>query len=143
MNVYDFDGTICYQQLSDDLTHCVGEPTTLFSATSPYYADENPTCKTFVTDGPFMYTTKDGVLLMIWSTFLKGQYAECLVRFKDGKLCTEFEHLAPLIDNDGGHGMLFRFGEKLMLTFHSPNQTGSERPFFIEVEDTGDSIKLV
>ena len=135
------DGTICFAPLSDDLTEAIGEATTMFKASSPYWADviEDKT-KHRITDGPFMYRTKDDALLMLWSTFIKGKYAECLVRFTDGELSMNFEHLQPLLDDDGGHGMIFRSGDKLYLTFHSPNQTDYERPHFIEIEDTGDSI---
>ena len=33
------------------------------------------------------------------------------VKFRDGKLGLEFEHMEPLIDSDGGHGMIFSNGE--------------------------------
>jgi hypothetical protein len=36
--------------------------------------------------------------------------------------------------------MIFKAGDKLMLTFHTPNQTGFERPTFRELLDVGDSI---
>ena len=133
------DGTICFVELSDDLTRSVGEPTTLFSGSSPFYIEKKPQGEHYVTDGPFMYKTKNGTLLMLWSTFIDGQYAECLVRFNNS-INGEFEHLSPLIDNDGGHGMVFSSGEKLFLTFHTPNQTLYERPCFIEIEDAGDTL---
>lgn len=129
------DGTICYTKLSDDLSRTVGETHTLFCASSPEWADRKPQGEHYVTDGPFLYRTKDGVLLMLWSTFLKGQYAQCLVRFAEGELGAGFEHLPPLIDSDGGHGMVFRAQEKLYLTYHSPNETNYERPHFAAVED--------
>ena len=90
----------------------------------------------------YMYRTKSGELLMLWSTFIKDQYAECVVRFTDGELGTCFEHAAPLIDNDGGHGMIFNGRDGLYLTYHSPNTKGSERPCFVKIEDMGDSIKI-
>ena len=133
------DGTICFVELSDDLTRSVGEPTTLFSGSSPFYIEKKPQGEHYVTDGPFMYKTKNGTLLMLWSTFIDGQYAECLVRFNNS-INGEFEHLSPLIDDDGGHGMVFSSGEKLFLTFHTPNQTLYERPCFIEIEDAGDTL---
>ncbi len=138
------DGTICYRPLSDDLTEAEGDAVTMFKASSPYWADESVDENEHrITDGPFMYRTETGELLMLWSTFIKKQYAECLVRFNDGELGMNFEHLPPLLDNDGGHGMLFKGADKLYLTFHSPNKTDYERPNFIEAEDTGDSIKLI
>ncbi|MBQ7005643.1 MAG: glycoside hydrolase, partial [Clostridia bacterium] len=117
--------------------------TTMFKASSPYWADIVEDKKQHrITDGPFMYRTKTDELLMIWSTFIKGKYAECLVRFNDGELSMNFEHLDPLLDDDGGHGMIFRSGDKLYLTFHSPNQTNYERPHFTEIVDNGNSITI-
>lgn len=136
------DGTVCFVELSGDLTCAVGEPVTLFSASSPFFIAEKPKGEHYVTDGPFMLKTENGALLMLWSTFINGQYAECLVRFNDGSIKSGFEHLAPLIDNDGGHGMVFKTGEKLFLTFHKPNQTGYERPHFVKLKDTGDGLIL-
>lgn len=138
------DGTICYAPLSDDLTEMTGEPVTLFKASEPYWADEsNSELEHRITDGPFMYRTKDGELLMLWSTFIKEQYAECLVRFTGGEIGTDFVHLPPLVDNDGGHGMVFTDKDgKLRLTYHTPNTKGSEHPHFVSVEDIGDSIVI-
>lgn len=68
------------------------------------------------------------------------QYAECVVRFKDSTIKGAHEHLRPLIDNDGGHGMLFRRGDALYLTYHTPNTVGSERPALIDLTDNGDSV---
>ncbi len=137
------DGTICYAPLSDDLTERIGEAFTMFKASEPYWADEIKNEKEHkITDGPFMFRTKTDELLMLWSTFIKGKYAECLVKFNNGELGMDFEHLAPLIDDDGGHGMIFSGDDKLYLTYHSPNQSGFEKPYFIEIEDKGNTISI-
>ena len=136
------DGTVCYAPLSDDLSEIAGEAVTMFRASEPYWADVQKGNEHRITDGPFMFRTEKGVLLMIWSTYIKGKYAECVVRFNDGELGMSFEHLPPLIDNDGGHGMIFRGGDKLYLTYHSPNTSGFEHPCFVEIEDKGDSIAV-
>lgn len=138
-----FDGTMCYIELSEDLKHCVGEPVTMFRASDPVWVKRRIPGKHYITDGPFMYRTKDGVLLMIWSTFIKGKYAECVVRFENGSIRNNFEHLEPLIKDDGGHGMLFKSNDKLFLTFHTPNQTDCERPSFIELKDCGDHLEKI
>lgn len=140
-HVQILDGTICYAELTEDLKAIKGEITTLFSASSPSWADEFEEGKHFITDGPFLYRTKGDELLMIWSTFIKGQYSECLVRFKDRDLNENFEHLEPLIKDDGGHGMIFSSGDELYLTFHTPNQTLYERPDFKKIIDTGTEVK--
>jgi GH43 family beta-xylosidase len=136
------DGTICYAELNEDLTETVGEVTTLFSASSPNWADKKPDGEHYVTDGPFMYRSKTDKLFMLWSTFIKGQYAECLVNFPDGELNTNFVHLEPLIDDDGGHGMIFKDDENIYLTFHSPNKSLYERPKFVKIKDSGDCLEI-
>lgn len=141
-HVQIIDGTICYARLSDDLKQIEGEIITLFSASSPEWADEFEVDKHFITDGPFLYRTKDDELIMIWSTFIKHKYAECMVKFKGGELSSDFEHLEPLIKDDGGHGMIFKKSDKLYLTYHTPNQTLSERPAFIKLKDVGSHFEL-
>lgn len=139
------DGTVCYARLSDDLTTTVGEPVTLFAASQCPWADGHKghyETEHYVTDGPFLYRTKDGALLMIWSSFIREQYAELVVRFKDGELGTEIEHLKPLIDNDGGHGMIFEAEGKKYFVFHTPNKSGYEHPAFLEISDDGTSFSL-
>lgn len=136
------DGTICYMPLTDDLKAAAGEPVTLFCGSEPDYVKDKTPGNHFVTDGPFMYKTSEGELLMLWSTFPEGEYAECLVRFEGGSIKNKYEHLPPLINDDGGHGMIFRGAHGLYLTYHTPNASGYERPVIIGIEDTGDCIKL-
>jgi hypothetical protein len=120
----------------------VGEVTTLFCASSCRFVDPL-LVDHFVTDGPFMYRSVAGELFMIWSSFIKGNYAEMVVKFKDGRLCTEFEHLTPMLDSDGGHGMVFRdLGGALKLTLHQPNKTPQERMRIYDIEDTGERLSL-
>ena len=137
------DGTICYAQLNEQLTQVVGDIVTLFKASEPYWADERKDENEHsVTDGPFLYRTKTKELLMLWSSFIKGNYAECVVKFTDGELGMNLEHLEPLIDDDGGHGMIFCSNDKLYLTYHPPNRTGEERPCFVEIEDKVDFVSI-
>ncbi|MCR5150559.1 MAG: glycoside hydrolase family 43 protein [Clostridiales bacterium] len=137
------NGTICYVPLSDDLKHAIDEPKLIFAATDPYYVqkDSDPE-RHYVTDGPFMFRTKNGALLMLWSTFPNGQYAECVARSDNGEIDGHFEHLEPIITDDGGHGMIFSAGGSLMLTFHSPNECSKERPVFRRLTDEGDHLAV-
>jgi len=137
------DGTICYAPMKEDLTAFDGPVTTMFAATSPSWADEKVEGRHYVTDGPFMYRSRTGELFMLWSTFIKGQYAECLVHFPDGELGMNYRHMEPLIDDDGGHGMVFRYQDQLYLTYHSPNTKGEEKPFFRKLEDCGDGLRML
>ncbi len=137
------DGTICYVKLKKDLSGADGEPVTMFSASDPYYIAEKASGEHYITDGPFLYRTLNGKLLMIWSTSINGSYAQCIAKSDNGEIDGNFIHLPPLFTDDGGHGMIFKAKDKLMLTLHSPNITDYERPVFIEIVDTGDTIKIV
>ena len=135
------DGTICYTALSDDLTEAVGEPVTLFAASECEFADLHCSGH-WVTDGPFLCHSKNGDLFMLWSSFIKGKYAEMMVKFNDKTLGKNLTHLPPLVDSDGGHGMIFCDGQKSYLTYHTPNKKECEHPFFVEIEIGEDFIRL-
>lgn len=136
------DGTVCYIKLSDDLKHSIDEPVYMFSGSSPEWADKKPDGEHYITDGPFMYRTSTGELLLIWSTFVNHMYCQCVAKSSNKELDGEFVHLPPIITNDGGHGMIFKADDKLYLTFHTPNKSLEEHPTFKELIDTGDSIKI-
>ena len=133
------DGEICAVRLSEDLSKAVGEPRLLFKASAaPWVVDK----KDKVTDGPFLYRSKTGKLLMIWSSFSKdGKYKVGLARSTSGKLEGPWEQRAePIYNDDGGHAMLFKtFDGKLMMSLHTPNHHPSH-PAFIPMRDEGDTI---
>lgn len=135
------DGTICYAKLNDDLTAAAAPPVLIFTASS-FSRSSSLNNGNYVTDGPFMYRTTAGSLLMIWSTFINGEYSECIAKSDNNEIDGNFVHLQPLITDDGGHGMIFTSDNKLMLTFHSPNKTNCEHPVFKELIDNGNNIKL-
>lgn len=137
------DGTVCYLRLSDDLKNAVSEPVYMFSGSTPTWADKKPEGEHYITDGPFMFRTCEDELLLIWSTFINHKYCQCVAKSTNGEIDGEFVHLDPIITNDGGHGMIFRKEDDLFLTFHTPNQTGFERPSFRKLKDTGSSIKVI
>lgn len=134
------DGTVCYIKLNEELTQSVGRAEYIFSGSSPYFIDEKPEGEHYITDGPFMYRTSGGELLMIWSTFINHQYSQCVAKSDNGEITGSFEHLSPLITDDGGHGMLFNADGKLLLTFHTPNKSLEEHPTLIELKDDGDRL---
>lgn len=136
------DGTVEYLRLREDLSAADSAPVTLFHASSLPRVTPKPDTDHYVTDGPFLYKSKTGQLLMIWSSFIQGQYAQCLARSDNGRLDGHFLHLGPLITDDGGHGMIFRAGDKLYLTHHAPNTSGLEHPCLRELEDRGDTLVL-
>ena len=134
------DGRICYRKLSDDLTEAISEPVEMIKASQPVWSDID--AKRYVTDGPTMYRTKTGELLMLWSSLKNGQYVEAIAKSDNGEITGNWLHdEALLFSEDGGHGMLFiGLDDKLYLTLHSPNLNYHEHPTFIEVIDQGDTI---
>lgn len=142
------DGTMELMQLNHDLSRSAGESITLFNASGAPWStgDKKPDgSTTYVTDGCFLYRTKAGKLLMIWSSFKNGKYAIGIAESKTGKVKGPWIQQSNLLfEEHGGHGMLFKtFEGKLVLTFHGPNSPGgSERMKLFEVEDTGMSLLL-
>jgi len=144
------DGEICAIRLTEDLKYTAGKPILLFHgsdgpwiATVPWVkSGEGP--RDYITDGPCLYRTKDGQLLMLWSSFGKNGYVQALARSKSGKVTGPWEQDPKLVyDSDGGHGMLFRtFEGKLMLVLHSPNSGGKERARFMPVREEKNSLVL-
>ena len=150
------NGSICAVPLSGDLTRAVGRRTFLFNASEAPWVRRPPNnleCApglnrefpVFVTDGPFLFRSKDGSLLMLWSSFGASGYAMGCAKSADGTLVAEWtQRHEPLWGKDGGHGMLFRrFDGRLMLTFHTPNDSPRERPVFVEAEDVGGDLRLL
>lgn len=73
------DGSICAVKLSNDLKHSISEPQLLFHASEAAswivtIDNKNRPGKHYVTDGPFLYRTSSGRLLLLWSSFGKEGY---------------------------------------------------------------------
>lgn len=136
-------GTICSIQLSKDLKEAVSQPIVLLHAADVSW--HVPDTKRFVTDGPFMYTTAKGKLLMIWSSLRGDHYVQAIAESTSGKIDGPWIHMEELFFHaDGGHGMLFRDKEnRLIYTLHSPNTQYSENPRFYKVEDNGETLLLM
>ncbi|MCG2461473.1 glycoside hydrolase family 43 protein [Flavobacteriaceae bacterium F89] len=136
------DGSIDYIQLALDLSKPVGKPIKMFNASEAKWSTSE-TGK--VTDGCFMYTTKSGKLIMIWSSFGVKGYAIGIAESKSGKLKGPWiQQNELLFEQNGGHGMIFKtFENTLLLALHQPNSpSGQERLILTEIEDTGESLKL-
>lgn len=135
------DGTVEAMRLTPDLSATVGDPIYLFKGSDAFWlTEEMPTPSVhqiipYVTDGPELYRTPDGSLLMLWSTYEKntagadgtvgGTYVETYAVSRSGRLDGPWEQQRPLIRQDSGHGMLF-YGlngpdeGKLMMILHRP-----------------------
>ena len=141
------DGTICAIPLAQDLSRAVGEPVQLFAASSAPWVEpvNSPRHGSgYVTDGPFMYRTGGGKLIMIWSSFRGGRYAQGMAVSESGGIMGPWRQIEePLYESDGGHGMIFRtLDGRIMLALHTPNKTPDERAIFIELEETDGELRV-
>lgn len=146
------NGAIYAMRLSMDLKKPAGRPVFLFNASEapwvcrPSWPEEEGKLRfpTYVTDGPFLFRNRNGILLMLWSGFGSKGYAMGIARSESGTVAGPWRQDAvPFWAEDGGHGMIFRgFDGRLFVTFHTPNKTPKERPVFIEIEDTDTGIRL-
>ena len=145
-NTDDNIGRMAAAKLSDDLTHFISEPVELFRADDPVWTNAG------VTDGCFMYETKENGLVMIWSNFdAEGYYCVAVARSDNGCVDGKWIHeTAPLFSKkkagkyDGGHGMIFKDRDgKLYLSIHSPNKPNAasgERTVFIPVREENGTL---
>jgi beta-xylosidase len=142
------DGTMEAVRLKEDLLDSEGEPIHLFKASdAPWInAERRPSTRQnqYVTDGPQLYRTRTGRLLMLWASYNREGYVETLARSRTGRLEGPWEQLDPLVGGDSGHGMLFRtFENQLMLVLHHPFGRPTTRARLYEMEDTGDAVRVV
>lgn len=142
------DGTMELVRLKEDLSGTEGERMRLFCASAAEWSTgtlRSDGSRTYVTDGCYLYRTKTGKLLMIWSSFKNGEYAIGIAESMTGKVIGPWrQQQKPLFDKHGGHGMLFRtFDGRLCVVLHAPNSpSGQERAHIFEVEDMGDTLQL-
>ncbi len=141
------DGAMKLAELKKDLSAREGQPVTLFRASAAPWSTGSGEGdkKTYVTDGCFLYRTSTGKLLMLWSSFMNGEYAIGIAESTTGRITGPWRHRPePLFSRNGGHGMVFRgFDGVLRLVIHAPNSpSGAERARIFELEDTGDTLEL-
>lgn len=140
------DGTIEAIRMNDELSKSVGEPIHLFKASDAPWLNASISPDTgvqhYVTDGPQFYRTKDGHLLMLWSSYENDSYVQTCVRSTSGKLQGQWEQLDPLVKGDSGHGMLFKtFDGQLMMVVHRPFRNARGKLY--EMKDCGDHLEVV
>ncbi len=147
------DGSMEMVRLKEDLSGPLGRPTTLFHASDASWTRcrgdlgelfEGKRYHASITDGPWFHRTKNGRLIMLWSSYGPTRYATGIAVSASGKVAGPWEQSdAPLWADDGGHPMLFTaFDGRLVMTIHQPNRR-VERARFFELEDTGDTLRIV
>lgn len=138
------DGTIEAIPLTDDLA-AEGPAQVLFKASDAPWAkgQKQPDGDAvFVTDGPELFRTRTGVLLMLWSSYDAKGYVQSQARSKGGTLAGPWEQLEPLVRYDSGHGMLFkRFDGQLMMVVHRPFKNARGKLY--EMRDAGDRLEII
>ncbi len=146
------EGRMAVAKLSSDLSKLVSTPKEIFHSRESAWSSN-------ITDGPWLYKTKEGKLLMLWSSGSEDGYCVGIAESKNGKIDGDWKHQFSRLyasvhydaDNDfyeGGHPTVFEtFDGRLMMSIHSPNysdnETGvHETATFIELEDTGSTLKV-
>ncbi len=140
-------------ELSKDLRHSVGKPMLLFEALKAPWAVPIPFAKkefgidgdVYFVDGPCLYRTETGRLLMLWSSWGERGYAVGSAYSDNGEIDGKWHHAeSPLYSENGGHGMLFQCRENVwMYALHYPNDRYKERPQFKKVKEINDLLVLV
>lgn len=141
-------GEMAAAKLSDDLSCFISEPIVLFRAKEHLWTTGN------ITDGPCLYRTESGRLIMLWSNISKsGGYAVGMAVSDNGEIDGNWIHYPEAFyekgssfEYDGGHPMIFRtLDGELMMSIHSPNgETNGvhETVRFLPLEDTGDMLVI-
>jgi arabinan endo-1,5-alpha-L-arabinosidase len=151
------EGRIKAIRLSKDLKTAVGEPIEILNAADmPWirkFGDPRIEKTGYLTDAPFLYKAKNGELILLWSSYSVpnygdeglGGYTVAVARSKNGKITGQWEHDEKLLmDRNAGHSSLFwDLNGQLHICTHYPDTPhGSERPFFIKIEEVENGIKL-
>ena len=149
----NLDGTIDKIELKPDLSGSIGEGKTLFKASdSPWSRekDENGNIKpNKVTDGPFLFKTSTGRLVMLWTSWIYDVYTQGVAYSESGTLNGPWlQEPEPITPPNYGHGMIFKtFDGKLLLSCHSHkiDEKGHtiRIPKFFEVSLEGDKLTVV
>lgn len=141
-HVQILNGTVCYVELSKDLSCAVSEPVYLFSGSDAKGVTEKKNTR-YVTDGPFLYRGENNRLYMIWSTSIDDQYCQCIAYSDNDDITGNWIQLDHIFTKDGGHGMVFRsLDGGFKLTLHAPNTQTFERPVFFSLHDTGETLEI-
>ena len=142
------DGTMEVMPLDAEL-RAAGPPKVLFRASDAPWTAGQPQRTgpragrtVHVTDGPQLYRTRTGQLLMLWSSWGSDGYVQSQARSASGEIEGPWIQLAPLVRRDSGHGMLFRtFDGALLMVLHRPFRNARGKLY--EMRDAGDRFEIV
>ena len=154
--VYSHDWPDCYSEemgayvgefgaveLSEDLTHAVGEPFLLFRSCDAPLSGNHPTplryqgkdSFRFGSDAPFLYRLRDGRLCFLWSPIPEGNYV--VLAAIGNSIRGTWQHLdTPVFSDNGGHPMIFTDKDgRLRMALHHPEIYWHEHPRFLVLEE--------
>lgn len=98
--------------------------------------------RVYVTDGPQLYPSKDGSLLMLWSSYDANGYVQSVARSASGDVRGPWTQLDPILKRDSGHGMVFdTFDGQRMLVVHRPFKNARGKLY--EIRDAGGKFEIV
>jgi GH43 family beta-xylosidase len=137
------DGGMKLIRLKKDLSEADGPAVVLFKGSDAPWAPRGQ--ERYVTDGPALYRSKSGKLFMLWSSFSPSGYTTGMAISDTGKVAGPWRQQSePFYRDDGGHAMIFRdFRRKLRVALHAPNRSPDERCRLFEVQDTGETLRIV
>lgn len=149
--LHNQNGTMEAIELSQDLSHPVGEPKLLFRASdSPWSREKRNGEITFnrVTDGPWLFKTDTGKLGMIWTSWVFGDYTMGVAYSESGTINGPWiQEPEPITPPNYGHGMIFKdLNGRTILSAHSHSVVNGRyirRPAFWEIDLSGDKLKLI
>lgn len=140
------DGEICCGELDETLTS-LKNIKTLFKGSDAKWT-RSFKCgeydKNYVTDGPFIYKTKENRLLMLWSSVTDNEDYALGIAYSDNGIMGDWKQFdEPLFKKDGGHGMVFNFKNRKYLILHTSNKERlSERPKLFELTEENKYLNL-
>lgn len=144
-------GEMFFQQLTPDLRAPVGKPRLMFLAADVPWTAPFPKGKevfgidapVYFSDGPFLYRTKTGGLLLLWSSFSEEGYSLGIAVSDNDKIDGNWIHEEKPLYTGGGHGMIFKSLEGApVLALHYPNEHLSERPVFFDLMEENGRLLL-
>ena len=144
------DGEICAMPLTDDLRVPAGEAKLLFRASDALWpkafaSARNGRTDNRVTDGPFLFRTESGALVMLWSSSsAEHGYVQAAAVSESGRLAGPWRHDHPLLfTGDGGHGMMFTdTAGTRRIVLHAPNRGALERARIFTLAGDGGVLTL-
>ena len=162
-------GEMWLAELKEDLSATVGEPTRLFRATDVPWSSNMPwevkvgsEHQNRVVEGASVMRMPSGRLWMIYAGMYEDHevssidpltqkvvhpfyYVNGAAWSESGQITGPWVHLEkPLDIQDGAHAMFFKdFEGRIVVSYHSPNTSGQERPVFRAITEKDGRLILI